>query len=629
MQPDPDPIASCICRLIDAGKKDAKTFNEQGDDIARYTTSSDYGFLYQDFPEELSFKARINKASEFAQIMGPYLYPNNPDATVNPEPWAGYWSRKRADIEERYADYSARHGELAVHMNRVITSALIMGRGALVTGFNARKGIAQSVFETSRNVIIDPDARVPEEINWMARRRIKPRWELNQRYKESAAIIATLPRWSPPQRENSKKARWNNPDSDLVEYYEVWMRVAPTVYDPNMPATASNEPRKYCVANNHLLHEGPWEIPFFRIDEWPISLFDPLENPGELYPTIPLEPAVGHLRALNWIYTLYLSKMRFTTRTPLIRVVKPGVKLDVDNFAKLARGEQIDILTVTVDAGNEDVDINKIVQQFNWNTGVEELERLYNLAGREFEKASGLAEVLYSGQTPTQIRTATAAELIEQKSRTRIDNMREAVVRFMQRDYRKRVFAARYLHGAEDIGRLFGAEAGALWGEIGTPDVIAQEQQMRAQVMAQMQAQEQAMGLPPSPPDVLEESLGPPTFVDLDQWATEADRTIDAGSMRRLDIDGQLQNINVALNQLGPAMVNLPGGGEFVAQLAAEFTKINRLSPELQEAARNMRLRLEQAAAMGAATTQAAPNPAAGPAAGPTGGEPMLAGAEA
>lgn len=621
MQNSGPTVASTVKRLIDSGKQDMAAWLKQGDEINRYTTSDDYAFIYQEFDAELAFKARVNKASEFKQILGPYLYPQNPDAAINSEPWADGWAKKRHAVEEQYADYAARHGGLATHMRRCVDQALTYGRGGMVTGFNDRKGIVQHVFEEAHKVILDPDARTMEEINWQARERVKPRWELRQRYPESAQIIDQLPAYHKDQK--TKNDRQRSDDTDLVSYYEMWMGVAAENYMPSLSAVQADmmpdlkAKKKYCIADGKILHESDWEIPLFMIDEWPISCLDLLEKPGSLFPTQPMEPGMGHLRAMNYFYTLFISKYRLMSRTPFARMLINGQGIELDQLHKILKGEQLDILTVKVN-GNENVKISDLFQRIDWGDPVPGFERGWQLLTSEFEKSTGLYEILYTGQTGTQIRTATAADLIESKSKTRVDAMRESVVKFMETLYRKTLFSARFLHSAEDIQPLFGDEAAAVWGALGPPQMVAQEKQARQQ----LKAQAAQMGMPP---EQAEEMLGPPQFVSMESWITEADRTIDAGSMRRLDIDAQLQNLNVALNQLGPAVVNMPGGAKFVAALASEFAKINRFSPELQAAAANIPAEIDLAQQMAMAPpVQSAPTPGAAPAAGPTGGQPMI-----
>jgi hypothetical protein len=182
--------------------------------------------------------------------------------------------------------------------------------------------------------------------------------------------------------------------------------------------------------------------------------------------------------------------------------------------------------------------------------------------------------------------------------------------------------------GSQDIAKLFGPQTDKLWGELGSPETVAQEQQMRQQTSQMIGQQMQMMGAPPDQiGQMVDEQLGPPQFVSMEDWLTEADRTIDSGSMRRMDIDAQMQNLNVAMNQLGPAVVNMPGGAEFIGALAAEFTKLNRFSPELQAAAANIITSIKMAQmmpppGMPPQGPQQGPSQPKPPQSGPTGGAP-------
>lgn len=611
------PVGKTIQRLLDAGRDAAKDWQKQGDEIERYTTSNDYGFLYQEFEADQSFQARVNKASEFCQIFGAFLYPHNPDASVNSESWADQWARARHVIEEQYADYSARHGELAKQMRRCVDHALLRGRGVMWTGYNDKKGIVQDIFDRADNLIVDPDAKTVEEQNWQARKRVKPRWELMARYPDSAAIIQQLPVYGKP--DHGKKQ--SDAQSDLICYYEVWMGVGASNYMQSMEVVTgdqieTNAKKKYVIADGKVLYEGDWEIPFFHIDEWPGSYLDLIERPGCVYPLQPMEPGMGHLRAMNYAYTTFITKWRYMSRTPFAAITHNGQGIESDQLFKVLRGEHIDVLLAKFAGTDEPPDINKYFQRIDWGDPVPGFERLWQILSSEFEKSTGLAEVLYSGTTPTQLRSAKAAELVEQNSRTRSDSMRESVTQFLEKIYRKRLFAARFLHPSEDIGKLFGPEAAKIWGEIASPEAVAREQQPRMQMY-------QDAAMQGMPPEQVDQIIGPPALVDMDAWIHEADRTIDAGSMRRMDLDAQIQNLNVALNQLAPSLVNMPGGGEFVSALAAEFAEKNRMSPELVGAARNIatQITMQQQMMLAAPTTGAAP-PAAPPQTGPTGGTP-------
>jgi len=613
-------IGRTIKRLVSCSEEDVKRWLKQGDEIERYCTSDDYSFIYQDFNEELSFKARVNKAAEFTQILGPYLYPNNPDATVLSEDWTDQWTKERHKLEEKYADYSARHGRLDVDMRRAVDHSLVYGRAPLWCGFDTRKKIVRHVFDRSDKYLVDPDARVLEERNWEARKRIKPRWELIALYPDQKAVIERLPVYTRPKTEKNSSGE---PSSDLVCYNECWFGVGVENYVKSAEVAEMDQvnvgaKKKYCVADGHILSEADWEIPFFLIDEWPSTCLDLLEMPGSLYPKQPMEPGMGHLRAMNWIYTLFIAKTRLMSRTPFARMTINGQTIEADQLHKILRGEQMDILNVVVNGTDlEGVDINKLFQRIDWGDPVPGFDRAWSIIGNEFEKSTGLAEILYSGQTNTQIRTAAAANLMETNSKTRVEAFRETTAKFLGRVFQKTLFAARFLHDQEDIGSLFGQQAGAIWGVLGPPESVAQESQMRGQITQNIMAKGGS-------PDLAEQMMGPPQFVSMDTWINEADRSIDGGSMRRIDHEAQQNNLNVGLNQLGPAVVNLPGGGKFVASLAAEYAKLNRFSPELVAAANNISTEIDmmQQAQMMAPPPE--PSPKKGPKGPPQGGTPTV-----
>jgi hypothetical protein len=185
--------------------------------------------------------------------------------------------------------------------------------------------------------------------------------------------------------------------------------------------------------------------------------------------------------------------------------------------------------------------------------------------------------LLYTGQTQTQPRSATEVDVRERKTMSRVDEMSRRVQQAMTLAMRVVAFGARYLLTADDLRPAFGPDAD-VWGVLGSPEDAQMEQQQRMQMLqAAMQS-----GMPP---EQAEEQLGPERVVNFEVWLQEAERGIEAGSMRRIDHNAQVENLNVALNQLAPALISTPGGPLFVLGLAEEFARIHRFSPALQEAA--------------------------------------------
>ncbi len=257
---------------------------------------------------------------------------------------------------------------------------------------------------------------------------------------------------------------------------------------------------------------------------------------------------------------------------------------------------------VRIKINGSEYKIGDLVQQWKIDSGVDDLMKYSALVGKEFEKSTGLYEILYSGETTRQARSATESDLKDKASKNRIDDMKRQVEAASSTLLSKMIFAARYLHPPEDIAKLFGPTAGAIWATLAPPEIAAQEQTQRQQAIAQQiqLATQQIMRMPPpivqpgmlpppmpTPPTAAEvdEMLGPEQFVSMEEWVNEADREIEAGSMRRVDHNAQIDNMNIFFNQTAAIVSALPGGAQFVAAAAVDFTRLNRYSADMQQAA--------------------------------------------
>ncbi len=622
------PVAQLLKQLIEAAKKVREPFLKVRKDLYEFAYSAEYDFLYKAVEQNMFFKAKVNKAAEFLEIMGASLCPTNPVAAVNSYDWATPSQRQRHKLEEQYLEYANTFGGLHTHTRRWVTEGLLSGRGVLWTGYNARKGIVQSVYDEVDNLLVDPDARIFDEANWIARIRRKPRWFVLQMFPEAAEKIKKI---EATTAKSPSSAKTMDPAADIIEYYEFYFKAPPVNYapghlgnaaveDPVWQRMQSIEQPKIVLAGDCILSVEPWEIPWYTpgVDSWPCELLDFRERPDSIWPQAPMECGLGHIRALNWIYTLYISKMRFTTRTPLVVAKYNGQGLSDDEAVKLLKGDDMDLIRITIN-GNENLKLSDFVQQFKFESGVEELERFNNIVGKEFEKSTGLYEVLYTGTTPTQIRNAATADMIRNSSQSRVEDMRAVLQSAMSRLFQKELFAARYLHDPQEIAKLFGPQAGALWGTLAAPQQVQQEQQMRAQTKQQIVQQFSAAGMPPQQAESeANAALGPEQLVSLEDWVHEAGREVVGGSMRPSSVETQLANLNVALNQLTPSVVNLPGGAEFVAAVAKEFVVLNRFSPELRDAAAKFAAQATQVTDMQVMVASQPPPP---PQAGPSGGD--------
>jgi hypothetical protein len=452
------------------------------------------------------------------------------------------------------------------------------------TGYNPRKKCVTHSFGSVKELVVDPDAMTMDEANIKFRRRIKPRYEVMQMFPEKEALIKQLPKATdlPSHLSNTNN---QNTNSELISYIEIYTRVGAGRWMSDAQSALGDDPQKIVISDEgKVIDIGPWEIPFWHDDLWPCEELDFRELPGQVWPAAPMEPGLGFIKAINWLHTLYMTKMRVTTRTPLVVMKRNGVEIEKDQLVKLLRGSQMDTLVVTVN-GNENYKISDLVEQFKFETGVAEFERFASIMENGFERATGLDSILFAGQTSTQIRTAEDAKLKDRNSRTRIDHMKQMVEKFMSQLGRKGRIAARYLETPEDIGKIFGPQAAQEWGYLAPPEVVAQQRELQKQTeqanqqMGDLAPQLQAAGIPVPPP----RPIPPVQAVDFENWLLESDVSIESGSMRRLDIDQQIDATNAAMNQAFPALMQ---AGQTVPALhiLQSWAKSNDMPQETQDA---------------------------------------------
>ncbi len=565
-----DAGGAMLLQYVKAGKAARASFLKTGDKINKFAYEEDYAWLYAELDPELSFHAKVSKASQFVEVIGPYVYQYNPVYNVTPKKWSEPEAKLRAPWEEQYLDRAADLGDQHTECRRAVSNGLIFGRGLLYTGYNQRTATVQHVFDDVHNFIDDPDARTKQDRNLGMRIRLTPRWELKNKYPQAAGQIEEITKAS--DLPSHVKSVAGSREMELIRTYDIYMKVGLGRYTNGVAGETapggqviSDDPAKYVLTEDgEILAGDPWEIPFWKLGLWPWEELDMRERPGHVYPAAPISPGLGQLIALNWIHSLYIAKMRESTRTPWVFIQKPGIEITKDQLAKAMRGEQLDLIVIKATAGNEDLKLSDVFQQLTYADPVAQLERFNSLIGAEFDKSTGLYDILYSGSTPTQLRTAEDAKLKDRNSRSRIDDMRTQTEKWTTRLGIKARIAARYLETSEDIGKIFGKEAAQAWGDLASPQEVAQQRQVRDQIAMQGEQMRQQIasyaqqGADPTQLAQLASKIPKPppvTGVDFDDWIKEADVTIESGSMRRLDHDQKIDAADAFMNQPFAAMM--------------------------------------------------------------------------
>jgi hypothetical protein len=636
---DAKKAAAKLTELLDRSNKgDRQTFIDTFKELRSYGYDSDGNTkrMYSGWDmQENDFKASINRVAEYVELFGSHLYPQNPDASVVEQNASDQWSGQRNKLESDMLDYFMRVGELETSCRRSLNEALIGGRGMLWFGWNERKKIPYAVFDSVENFGVDPDAKCPEEINWVRRRRTKPRFEFKRSIPidpETGESVALF---------NVDELKGMGQNQDLIEYTEFYFRTglhnycnvtADSEYDNK--AEYDDSPKKYVVADGRLVYETEWEIPFFQIDAWPCRILDFRLQPEKLWPVSTLQPGLCHLKAMNWIYTAFLNRVKRTTHMDFARVKIKGVQMGDAAFEQATQhGNQGDAGAYDVEMPNgmTDPDVRKLLMPMVMDTDMPGFEKAWGITNRAFEDATGLNDLMRSGQDTNQLRTAADVDFKKSRSMTRVDDMGKQFQVFFDSVVYSLAFTARFLMRPEDVARLFGQNAGALWGELGDDAMKQQDGMIRMQMANQkmqqslMQAQgmmQQAVQMtgqvpttpPPMPtPEQIETDLGPPRIVTMDDWIHSASRQIVAGSMRTIDHNAQIDNLNFYFQTMASVVQATPPG------------QANRYDADAIAAAEQYKAQMEQISQF---QTQMMLNPPPMPGAPAPGGNPSQPGPE-
>ena len=527
--------------LIEASQKEKKDFTDLGETIDAYGHKADDRKIYEGLgiEAELWFRTTVALTAQAKDLICPYLYPTNPyrcgKVRQHPfsDPQVQQIANARNGLMQSYLNYTPEETDLYGESVRAINQSQSYGAGVLWTGFNERKKLVHSVYDDVDNLEIDPNAQNWNEVDWIARKRLRPRWELLDEFPKQKQIIAGL------KPDKASKSQIGKPN-DLISTYEVWLRVGihrfiegglPSADDNGNPITYTDQPRKYVVTldEGKLLSEGSWEAPLYMDDLWPCEIVSYVEDKSSIWPISPMRAALPFQRALNWLYIWYMTKIRFCSRSLFGILETP--ETEVTDDMKKALESWNDLPFLTVRTSNNQAKIGDIFQQLNLNPGLDQFEKAHAIIKREFQEHSGLYDILHYGESDTQDRSATTTNFKDKTSKTRINYRLDRVIKWQGKLARKEALMARFLHTPQQIDTILGAGAGKVWG----------------QIMPPQQRQVDPMTGAVAPPD--------PSAVDFQQWLLEVDYTIESTSMRRHDIDSKIDSLKDMMNQTVPTQL--------------------------------------------------------------------------
>lgn len=411
--------------------------------------------------------------------------------------------QSRAALMESYLNYTPNELNLKFHSRRGIDEALIKGRGIAWSEVYRRpqspRAMVGSFFDTVDNLYIDPDAETLEDAQWIARKCEHPVWMVEDEYQlprgtlkkggyESFASSAAVN----VSQEKDKK-RNDGSSNDMFCYYKVWTRmgigdklsggdkrniaaqaedvlsqfgeyvylvVAPGInFFLNLPPYLMEAPMDEAVAGA-IQQSLSWPTPFWKDGEWPFTELDFHFMPRNPWGGAHLKFAMGELQFIDLMMSSLAGKVRTTMRDFIVLLES----VDEETRDAILKGKDLTVIPLK---GSQHKNINEVIQFLQHPAFNKDPLVVIDRVVKMFEERTGISEMLATGQTEHQFRSAQEAAVKDQFTRIRPDDMANQVEDWQSRLARKEAIAARMHLKGQDIGPVMGGQMyGQLWDQL-------------------------------------------------------------------------------------------------------------------------------------------------------------------
>lgn len=480
-----------------------------------------------------SIMVTINKISEGVQLFGPSLYHKNPVCEVNPRkpptiPMDALGDPNSPDFQQyimpmlyglnqQTMEDAIRSALLGGYLNflptainlkgesrKAIDEAIIKGGSVLWPRMDTPAGGSKTPileYDSISNLLIDPDYPRLSEARWIARRFVKPTWEVEAKHGLPAGTIKSTHLSGSWDSATSTMGKQDGKTNDLVVYWGIWSKmglggllkgISRDAYEVdrygqyvyveicdtydyflNVPEDLWNtrdyeeDPQVQQIADEEIRRRVQWETPFWcdvpSTDGWPMELLAFHYSPEKLWPFSHFKPGLGLLQFINWGYSFLISGIQKRSRD-FIAVAKAQAE---EIKEKILEGDDLTMLELSNITGGID-NFCKFLQHPNMN---EDAYRVLQQVMIEWEKSSGVTELMY-GMQNTQDRSAEATKAKTNAVNIRPDDMANTVEDFMTNGFRKLALMSRWHMTGQDIGKVFGPIVGQLWDQhVATADV--------------------------------------------------------------------------------------------------------------------------------------------------------------
>jgi hypothetical protein len=456
-------------------------------------------------------------------------------------------------------NYTPNELDLKTHSRRVVDEAIIKGAGVwwteLVSDPGTGGSFVGSFADSIDNLVLDPDATEIEDITWCARRCIHPIDVVAKQYgldveelrgnlegkaglrsEDNYGAVRHLDEYRSPTRRVGKT-------NDLMTYWKIWSktgfgdRLKDAPKDQRGVFDAIGDNAYIVVADGvsfplnvppQLLAEQvdpetgvpqamfravQWPIPFWaESNGWPFTMLSFHRKPNYVWPISHIKPGVPELRFLCWAFSFLAQRVAVSCET-IIGVSKAADQDIKDQILSQSQGG-FKIVELSEILGRS---VSDVISVFQLPNATNEIWSVINATTEMLEKRLGLTELVY-GLSNKQMRSATEASVRSEQISIRPDDMAECVENAMTQIARKEAIAARWFLTPEDVAPIVGPIGAAAW----------------AQHVSAM---------------------------DPTQVAKEFDYRIESGSARKPNKATRQEQMQAALQNLGPVLSGLIGAG--------------------------------------------------------------------
>lgn len=501
--------------FADDARECMKFFNGPYDWLYGPMNKQNMGLIvnYQDMPQP-TFRMTTNKVAEMVQLFGPKLYQQNPHRTVTPRtlsvvpppplfqsnPALGMiWQQMlqmtqvkdqqnavRAQLISDYLNYTPYELGLLYQVRAAIDEAIIKGMGCLWTQIYTQptgERMVGTFYDSVDNLLMDPDAERDEDCWWVAQRCLHAVWDVEREYGlPRGTLKPNYETWdSQADYDPDDHRRWlrsQGGTNDLISYWKIWskmgiggrLREAPPSYRDildsygdycfiviadgceyplNIPDTVIDS------ANDEEIQQRvKWPVPFWANRTWPVSCIQFHPVPRQIWPMSHLKPGMGELKFLNWAYSFLATKMPTTSRDFIacMKSASEAVKTAITNGR--------DLTLIELDASHGD--ITKLVQWLQHPPFNKDILEVIKLIADQFDQRVGLSALMYGTQAK-QLRSASEAQLLQNATDTRPDDMLARVEDTMTKVAQKEAMTAQMFLQPPDLIPIIGQLGAMAW----------------------------------------------------------------------------------------------------------------------------------------------------------------------